>query len=106
VEIRAYVESKPWADQEVLYLVLQGGEQTKVLRLNSEGDVIAEPIQNTAEVPPFLTLRGQWAREVFPAIIAALTKKGYELPSESQLKGKCEAMSAHLADLRQMLKLK
>jgi hypothetical protein len=108
---RAHVVNEGWTDAQLLYVVEETGEgKVFTLTIGAGGKLErSEPLETDAGVEgkakPMMRLPGPLARSVFPAIVEALSANGFERAAESTLRGRCEAMDAHLQDLRHMLKL-
>lgn len=103
---RAIIRAEEWTGSELLYLLYEAEGKVRLATPGPDGVLLlTEYSEGDPQPAPFLRLRGPLAREIFPAIVAELSGKGWERPSESTLRGKVEAMGAHLADLRRLLKL-
>lgn len=57
----------------------------------------------TDELKPVLCMTREFAKELLPALQAALDDAGIEKPSESKLAGRLEATQHHLADLQKLI---
>lgn len=55
---------------------------------------------------PSFSLQGYESRQMMHALAEALAEEGIKTPNDHVLKGQLEAQSAHLKDLRALLKLK
>lgn len=110
MRMRAHVVSKDYTDLQELWLLEERSEFDLLnINLGEDGVFTLTKIDEHAsnsDLKPFLSMRGPMARAAFPAIIEALSKNGFERPSESTLRGRCEAMDAHLQDLRTLMKLR
>jgi len=105
VSFKVHVVEEPWNMTTKLLLIESANQKTFVIYLGIDGRTRrAELSEHSAEEPPaFITLQSDLAREVFPAIIEGLAKKGFERPSESKIAGLYEAQSAHLKDLQTLV---
>lgn len=76
--------------------------------MQPEGLIIR--LQEGAVTPPDLkptfVLSGIESRSMMIALAEALDQEGIKTPEDLKIRGTLEAMKAHLADLRQLLKLK
>lgn len=55
------------------------------------------------DLKPVLRITREFAKELLPALQAALDNAGIEKPSESKIQGKLEATERHLADLQKLI---
>lgn len=69
-------------------------------RFIRDGEVIS------GNVTPVLTLNGMNAKAIMVALAEAISQEGVHTPDAERLRGTLEATKSHLADLRQLLKLK
>ena len=106
-EIKARLIEDPMCNLRRLYVLRYANDKTFSITLNEKGEYQElEMEQGRSDWPPCLfTIRGNISSTILPAIVEALADKGFDRPSESTLRGKCEAMSAHLEDMRTLLKL-
>jgi len=91
-------------DEVYIYRVLDS-ENVEVVYFESE-QVLVKTHKLSDAVKPSMVLHSSFTRNIIKAFTEAGQKIGIELPNESMTKGKLEAQSAHLKDLRTLLKLK
>jgi hypothetical protein len=105
MSFRFHVIEEPWVNRTKLLLIESDGQVAHSIARDQGGRLIRTKLSEmeAGEPDPFMTLDSDFARLVFPALIEALSKKGFERPSESKLAGLHEAQSAHLKDLQTMI---
>lgn len=105
MSMKAYVVNEDWSGRNILYVIQTIDNKRFALSVNGDTLTRTEIEEGQENAPALLRLNGPMAQSIFPAIVAALSAKGFERPSESTLRGRCEAMAHHLSDLRHILKL-
>lgn len=91
-------------DEIYIYRVLDSKDVEVVYFENEQILIKTHKLSDTLK--PSLVLHSSFTRNIIQAFTEAGKKIGIELPNESMAKGKLEAQSAHLKDLRTLLKLK
>lgn len=108
VSWRVYVKDNDFETNLSLYIIEDRDGRLFSMHDGVGGNHILTEIKDgetSVNVPCLMRLPRHLAKTVFPAIIDGLSQAGFEKPSESFLKGRCDAMSLHLSDMRKLLKL-
>lgn len=102
MSFKFHIVEEPWNARTKLLLIEKSGQEIFALYRAADGSIRRTPLrEHTSEEPEaFLTLDSDLARHIFPALIEALSKNGFERPSESKIAGLYEAQTAHLNDMR------
>ena len=82
------------------------GMDVEVMHPGDNGQMmlsIQSPLEPTK---PFMVLSNMMAKEFMQSLSEALDNKGIKPDSNAKIEGTLEATKSHLADLRQLLKLK
>ncbi len=106
MSIEVHVESNGWNREVRIYAIDSSPRGLYSIFQDSNGFLTMqkfEEMQSINEVPCLLTMRGDIAKEILPALTEALSKKGFPTVNENTLRGKIEAMSAHLEDMRKLV---
>ena len=107
MSFKIHVVDEPWKGHTKLILIEHLGDQVFTIYSDPERGLVRTPLSMTTalevEPRPFLVLDTELARHIFPAMIEAFSKKGFERPSESKIAGLYEAQSHHLKDLQTLL---
>jgi hypothetical protein len=108
MKVKAHIDIEGFTGRKKLFVTIEVGRDLFLLRRDQKtGEIVqeklAEPGRVVGDSDALLILPLHLADEVFPAIVDALEKKGFERPSESMLRGENGALKAHLQDLRAIL---
>lgn len=107
--IKFYVQQNYAYDRVDIYAFSEGEGRNYGIELEQfkDGDlkVTRRELKEYEEsnLKPVLRITREFAKELLPALQAALDTAGIEKPSESKLAGQLEATKHHLADLQKLI---
>lgn len=107
--IKFYIQSNYCSDMVEIFAYDEGQGRNYGIELEhyKDGQLQVKRIEckeNTAiDLKPVIRISRHFAKDLLPALQAALDNAGIEKPSESKLAGKLEATEHHLADLQKLI---
>lgn len=106
--IKFYIQQNYGFDRVDIYAYDEGKGRNYGIELEQfkDGDLQVtrrELKEYATDLKPVLRITRQFAKELLPALQAALDDAGIEKPSESTAVGKLAATERHLADLQKLL---
>jgi hypothetical protein len=102
---KARIDRPIFADRVNVYLVRANGHDMEIMQSNGLIRVVPEGA-SSRDIEPTFSLSGMDSKALLFALADALDEEGIKTPKDHKMVGTLEATRAHLADLRQMLKLK
>ena len=110
--LHVYLRREPWSLRTEVYIEghsdhVHKGDVISAINFNEKGESIAtthvyEPGMVIERKPSF-TMDERDIRELIQAFAVLAKEEGVRLPDESFAKGKLEAMSEHLKDMRELV---
>lgn len=107
--IKFYIQQNYCSDTVEIYAYEEGKGRNYGIELEQfkDGNLEVHRIEhkeNTAiNLKPVLRITREFAKDILPALQAALDNAGIEKPSESRVAGRLEATERHLADLQKLI---
>lgn len=98
------IDRLPYMDRVDFYMYRHANGMVEVLEPGNMGRRFHEGVA-IADVKPFWSLTNMNAKAMMVALAEAISEEGIRTPDSHRLKGQLDAQTAHLNDLRTLLKL-
>lgn len=105
---RVRIEQKPWDLAMNFYVWRSVPPNVEILTVKDNQHVVIRLQEGatTQSITPTFQFGGIDAKAMMAALAEALEDEGIKTPNDFKIQGLLEATKAHLADMRQLLKLK
>lgn len=102
---KAVIEKPVWSDRLDFYMVCHHSDGVRIMQPDGCAYLVKEGCSRPANLKPTFSLLGFESRQMMFAIAEALAEEGIKGSNDHTIRGQFEAQSAHLQDLRTLLKL-
>lgn len=102
---RAFVKRAPFMDRLDFYMARECLDGYRVMQPDGSAFLVRNGEASPDGLKPTFFLGGHECRQMMAALAEALSEEGVRSPNDHNIRGRLEAQSAHLNDLRTILKL-